>query len=243
MDRFNTEMITGVAAESDEITVTLDVPKVVKGVGKSAYEIAVDNGFVGTEEEWLASLKGADGNPGLPGEPGENGADGYSPIVTVIQTDEGATISITDASGTTTAAITNGIDGANGKDGYTPIKGVDYWTELDIESLVVELMGYQTGFKPLTNGVYDFATGIPTPGETGIMAPLSACTPSTNYLLASSSNDIWWQVTFFNRQKQYLGTGNVVYLNKGTLSTPDNAHYMGFSCEDANDTTIKLYVT
>lgn len=26
--------------------------------GKSAYEIAVDNGFEGTEEEWLASLKG-----------------------------------------------------------------------------------------------------------------------------------------------------------------------------------------
>ena len=28
--------------------------------GKSAYEIAVDNGFVGTEEEWLESLKGND---------------------------------------------------------------------------------------------------------------------------------------------------------------------------------------
>lgn len=30
-------------------------------VGKSAYEIALLNGFKGTEEEWLASLKGADG--------------------------------------------------------------------------------------------------------------------------------------------------------------------------------------
>lgn len=26
--------------------------------GKSAYEIAVDNGFEGSEEEWLESLKG-----------------------------------------------------------------------------------------------------------------------------------------------------------------------------------------
>ena len=26
--------------------------------GKSAYDIAVDNGFEGTEEEWLESLKG-----------------------------------------------------------------------------------------------------------------------------------------------------------------------------------------
>lgn len=29
--------------------------------GKSAYQLAVDHGFVGTEAEWLASLKGADG--------------------------------------------------------------------------------------------------------------------------------------------------------------------------------------
>jgi hypothetical protein len=27
--------------------------------GKSAYDIAVDNGFVGTEAEWLASISGA----------------------------------------------------------------------------------------------------------------------------------------------------------------------------------------
>lgn len=26
--------------------------------GKSAYEIAVDNGFIGTEKEWLLSLRG-----------------------------------------------------------------------------------------------------------------------------------------------------------------------------------------
>ena len=32
--------------------------------GKSAYEIAVDNGFIGTETEWLKSLKGSDGNKG-----------------------------------------------------------------------------------------------------------------------------------------------------------------------------------
>lgn len=29
--------------------------------GKSAYQVAVDNGYVGTEAQWLASLKGADG--------------------------------------------------------------------------------------------------------------------------------------------------------------------------------------
>ena len=29
--------------------------------GKSAYDIAVENGYIGTEEEWLKSLKGKDG--------------------------------------------------------------------------------------------------------------------------------------------------------------------------------------
>ena len=33
--------------------------------GKSAYQIAVDNGFIGTEAEWLASLRGADGKDGV----------------------------------------------------------------------------------------------------------------------------------------------------------------------------------
>ena len=32
--------------------------------GKSAYELAVANGFSGTEQEWLASLKGAKGQDG-----------------------------------------------------------------------------------------------------------------------------------------------------------------------------------
>ncbi|WP_432482580.1 hypothetical protein [Kineococcus esterisolvens] len=44
--------------------------------GESAYDIAVRNGFVGTEAEWLASLEGADGAPGEPGADGQDGADG-----------------------------------------------------------------------------------------------------------------------------------------------------------------------
>lgn len=44
--------------------------EIVGKEGKSAYEVACDNGFEGTEEEWLASLKG---------EQGEKGADGVSP--------------------------------------------------------------------------------------------------------------------------------------------------------------------
>lgn len=45
--------------------------------GKSAYEIAKENGFDGTEAEWLASLKGATGAAGADGKDGENGKTPY----------------------------------------------------------------------------------------------------------------------------------------------------------------------
>jgi len=44
--------------------------------GLSAYEVALENGFVGTESEWLDSLvgpQGEQGPQGIPGEPGEPG--------------------------------------------------------------------------------------------------------------------------------------------------------------------------
>ena len=44
--------------------------------GKSAYEIAVLNGFQGTEQEWLQSLIGPKGEKGDPGEKGEKGDPG-----------------------------------------------------------------------------------------------------------------------------------------------------------------------
>lgn len=51
--------------------------------GLSAYEIAKNGGFIGTEEDWLKSLKGADGAKGEKGEQGiqgEKGADGKTPV-------------------------------------------------------------------------------------------------------------------------------------------------------------------
>lgn len=41
----------------------------------NAYDIAVENGFVGTEAEWLEALKGSDGKDGINGINGEDGKD------------------------------------------------------------------------------------------------------------------------------------------------------------------------
>lgn len=65
--------------------------------GKSAYQIAVDNGYIGTEQEWVTSLKGEKGDTGAPGATGEKGEPGE-------KGDPG-----TDGK--------NGIDGVNGHDG------------------------------------------------------------------------------------------------------------------------------
>ena len=102
----------------------------------------MQNGFTGTEADWLTSLKGQKGDTGAKGERGEkgeagetgekgekgdtgtpgkdgvngtdgkDGADGFSPIATVTETDTGAVITITDKDGTTSATIQNGKDAA-----------------------------------------------------------------------------------------------------------------------------------
>ena len=48
----------------------------------SSYQVAVANGFVGTEQQWLDSLKGEDGPEGSPGVDGTG--------VVVINSNEGA---------------------------------------------------------------------------------------------------------------------------------------------------------
>ena len=71
--------------------------------GRSAYEIAIENGFVGTAAEWLESLKGKDGidgKDGLPGKDGKNGADGLP--------------------GKDGTNGKDGRDGRDGKDGVSP---------------------------------------------------------------------------------------------------------------------------
>jgi len=61
-------------------------------------------------------------NPvGPPGPPGE---DGFSPIANIEPTSTGATITITDAVGTTTADILNGEKGETGSSGFSPSASV-----------------------------------------------------------------------------------------------------------------------
>lgn len=52
--------------------------------GESAYEVAVRNGFVGTEQEWLKSLKGDKGDKGEQGPQGNSGYSGAADELEVV---------------------------------------------------------------------------------------------------------------------------------------------------------------
>lgn len=107
--------------------------------GLSAYEIAKNGGFIGTEEEWLKSLKGADG---AKGEKGEQGLQG-------IQGEKGQNGK-------------DGTNGTNGIDGKTPVKGTDYFTAEDKTEFTAEvaksLEGKITNKANLVNSsnIFDF---------------------------------------------------------------------------------------
>lgn len=78
---------------------------------------------VGTSSAAVFNFSIPRGAKGDPGTNGTDGADGYSPTATVTQTPSGATISITDKNGTTTANVTNGTDGQDGQDGQPGADG------------------------------------------------------------------------------------------------------------------------
>lgn len=87
---------------------------------------------------------------------GSGGADGFSPVAKVTQTESGATITITDKSGTTTATVTNGKDGKDGIDGQPGEPGKDYvLTEADKSEIAEQVRESISGGLVLA----DTATG------------------------------------------------------------------------------------
>lgn len=94
--------------------------------GKSAYDIAVEHGFVGTEEEWLESLRGPQGekgeqgeqgSQGEKGEQGEAGTPGTTPSITI--NEDGYWV----INGEVTDVKAEGEDGKDGQDGASGPQG------------------------------------------------------------------------------------------------------------------------
>ena len=96
--------------------------------GKSAYEIAVLNGYTGTEAEWLSSLRGKDGEPGKDGIDGINGADGidgddgFSPVIKASEDTE--TVYVLEIETAEDIFHTPNLKGKDGEPGEQGIQGL-----------------------------------------------------------------------------------------------------------------------
>ena len=90
--------------------------------GKSAYEVAVKNGFSGTEAEWLASLKGEKGDAFVY-------ADFTSEQLAALKGEKGDAFTYSDFTAEQLAAL-------KGEKGDKPIKGTDYFTNTDKTEIV-----------------------------------------------------------------------------------------------------------
>ena len=78
--------------------------------GLSAYELAVQHGFDGTEEEWISSLHGRDGL---------DGDEGFSPsIVEKTNTEDEYVLTVTDVNGSFDTPNLKEGNGEDGKSAY-----------------------------------------------------------------------------------------------------------------------------
>ena len=121
--------------------------------------------------------KGDTGDQGPQGPQGNPGADGFSPIATVTQTETGATISIQDATGTTTATITNGQDGVTGPAGADGLPALTYGKVK--ETTVTPTVGGVTNFIEAGDLPPSLFNRTPVVGDRFILLALRTTTGQT----------------------------------------------------------------
>ena len=193
--------------------------------GKSAFEIAIEHGFVGTETEWLESLKGVDGKDGvngkngcdgrngvdgLPGKDGKSGADGL-PGRDGIDGIDGKSAYIIAVehgfSGTETEWLQS-LKGADGRDGIIPDMS-NYATKADIAELQEQIrqisgISYISVFESGSDALQKYGDSIYTYYNDGYRSLAGFaesyphfCSAENNYALYFNQNDFSWAGTVF----------------------------------------------
>lgn len=190
--------------------------------GKSAFEIAVEHGFVGTETEWLESLRGADGKDGLPGKDGadglpgrdgtdgKNGADGKNGTDGINGSDGKSAYIIAVEHGFTGAEDDwlQSLKGADGKDGITPDMSA-YATKADIAELQKQIesisgISYISVFESGSDALQKYGDSIYTYYNDGYRSLAGFaesyphfCSAENDYALYFNQNDFSWAGTVF----------------------------------------------
>ncbi len=104
--------------------------------GKSAYELAVEDGFRGTLHEWLLSLA-VSGQPGADGKPGSAGKDGVSVREAVINSSGELIITLTDGTQLNAGRVTSDGSGTGGSGTLSPTPDADGYYEV-YETVIME---------------------------------------------------------------------------------------------------------
>lgn len=193
--------------------------------GKSAYEVAVAYGFVGTEVEWLESLKGVDGKDGvngkdgcdgrngvdgLPGKDGKNGADGLPGRdgIDGIDGKSAYIIAVEHGFSGTENEWLQSLKGADGKDGITPDMS-DYATKADIADLQEQIrqisgISYISVFESGSDALQKYGDSIYTYYNDGYRSLAGFtesyphfCSAENDYALYFNQNDFSWAGTVF----------------------------------------------
>ena len=187
--------------------------------GKSAFEIAVEHGFVGTETEWLESLRGTDGKDGLPGKDGADGLprrDGTNGKNGVDGKNGTDGISGSDGKSAYIIAVEHGFSGTEnewlqslkGKDGITPDMS-DYATKADIAELQEQIrqisaISYISVFESDSDALQKYGDSIYTYYNDGYRSLAGFaenyphfCSAENNYALYFNQNDFSWAGTVF----------------------------------------------
>jgi hypothetical protein len=214
--------------------------------GRSAYELAVAGGFVGTQAAWLATLVGA---PGADGTNGTNGADGAPG-------QDGAP----GTNGSNGAPGTNGSDGAPGQDGApgadalwnftgaygvgasyavgdvatyegetwyrinanggttgnTPVEGI-FWTKISEKGAA----GVDANPDAVVNGVYNIT--LDTTGD---------FVPSTDNLQDLGSPTNRFRSVYVGPGSVYVGTSVITESATGSLVLPGVTRATGYYADE-----------
>ena len=175
--------------------------------GKSAFEIAVEYGFVGTEAEWLESLKGVDGRngvDGLSGKDGKNGTDGLPGRDGI----DGKSAYIIAVEHGFTGTENEWLQSLKGKDGITPDMS-DYATKADIANLQEQIrqisgISYISVFESGSDALQKYGDSIYTYYNDGYRSLAGFaesyphfCSAENNYALYFNQNDFSWAGTVF----------------------------------------------
>ena len=178
--------------------------------GKSAFEIAVEHGFVGTETEWLESLKGVDGLPGKDGKNGTDGLPGRDGIDGINGSDGKSAyiIAVEHGFSGTENEWLQSLKGADGRDGITPDMS-NYATKADIAELQEQIrqisgISYISVFESGSDALQKYGDSIYTYYNDGYRSLagfaesyLHFCCSENEYALYFNQNDFSWAGSVF----------------------------------------------